>query len=97
MRPCLPQHREAFGNVVLEAKLSGLPPVVTPSGDLPDLIAHRENGWICAEPTADAIAEGLAFFLDNPHRLSDAGRAARESARDFSLEKFTDAWVQVFA
>lgn len=95
--PSLPQQREAFGNVVLEAKLSGVPSVVTPSGDLPDLVAHRENGWLCSEPTADAIAEGIAFFLDNPVRLTDAGRAARESARDFSVEKFADAWVQVFA
>jgi glycosyltransferase involved in cell wall biosynthesis len=95
--PSLPQQREAFGNVVLEAKLSGLPSVVTPSGDLPDLVAHRENGWVCGEPTADAIAEGIAFFLDNPVRLVHAGRAAHESAREFSAEKFADAWVQVFA
>jgi hypothetical protein len=95
--PSLPQQREAFGNVVLEAKLSGLPSVVTPSGDLPELVAHRENGWVCAESTADAIAEGIAFFLDNPVRLVTAGRAAHESAREFSAEKFADAWVQVFA
>jgi glycosyltransferase involved in cell wall biosynthesis len=95
--PSLPEQREAFGNVVLEAKLSGLPSVVTPSGDLPDLVVHRENGWICADATAGAIAAGIQFFLDDSVRLVDAGRAARDSARQFSSEKFAEAWVQVFA
>lgn len=95
--PSLPEQREAFGNVVLEAKLSGLPSVVTPSGQLADLVAHRVDGWVCREPTAAAIAEGIAFFLDNPMRLSEAGQAARASARAFSLERFGESWSQVFA
>src|SRR5262249_30985607 len=95
--PSRPEQREAFGNVVLEAKLSGLPSVVGPSGELPELVTHRENGWVCAEPTAESLAEGIAFFLGSPDRLSAAGQAAHRSASAFSSERFVDAWSQVFA
>ena len=88
--PSRPEQREAFGNVVLEAKVSGLPSVVTPSGDLPELVAHRVDGWVCAEATAEAVAEGLQYFLRCPHELARAGRAALASAERYSAERFDD-------
>jgi glycosyltransferase involved in cell wall biosynthesis len=95
--PSRPEQREAFGNVVLEAKVSGLPSVVTPSGDLPELVAHRVDGWVCTETTAEAVAEGLRFFLRCPDALASAGRAALASAEHFSAERFAVAWNTVFA
>jgi glycosyltransferase involved in cell wall biosynthesis len=95
--PSRPEQREAFGNVVLEAKMAGVPSVVSPSGDLPDLVAHEQDGWACAAPTSDALAEGIEFFITNPARLAAAGAAARQSASDYSNERFADAWSQVFA
>jgi glycosyltransferase involved in cell wall biosynthesis len=94
--PSRPEQREAFGNVVLEAKLSGLPSVVGPSGDLPDLVVHRETGWVCREATAAALAEGLAFFFDDDERLRAGGRAALASAAAYSPERFSESWSHVF-
>ena len=94
--PSRPEIREAFGLVVLEAKLSGLPSVVLPSGNLPSLIDHRTNGWVCAQATAAALSEGLAFFLTEPSRLAAARVAAVASAADYSPERFAEAWAAVF-
>ena len=90
------EQREAFGNVVLEAKMSGIPSVVTMSGDLPELVRHRHTGWVCPEVTADALAEGLEYFLSRPDDLSRAGLAALASAGEYSEERFADAWSAVF-
>jgi glycosyltransferase involved in cell wall biosynthesis len=68
--PSRPEQREAFGNVVLEAKVSGLPSVVMPSGDLAELVAHRRDGWVCGQVDAATLAEGLEFFLTQPEVLS---------------------------
>jgi glycosyltransferase involved in cell wall biosynthesis len=95
--PSLPEIREAFGLVVLEAKLSGVPSVVLPSGYLPNLVNHRVDGWVCRTATAEAIAEGIRFFLDDSRRLQSAGEAARQSAQQFSPERYAAAWQQVFA
>lgn len=94
--PSRPEQREAFGNVVLEAKVSGLPSVVLPSGDLADLVAHRSDGWVCASFDADALAEGLGFFLTRPDELARASSAAKASAEQYSEERFTTAWNDVF-
>jgi len=83
--------------VLLEAKLSGLPSVVTPSGNLPEMIEHQRNGWVCPRADADAIAEGLEFFLTRPDELAAAGRAALASADRYSEGRFAAAWARVFA
>jgi glycosyltransferase involved in cell wall biosynthesis len=95
--PSLPELREAFGLVVLEAKLSGLPSVVTPSGNLPEMIEHQRDGWICPRADVEAIAEGLEFFLGRPERLESAGKAAIASADRYSETRFASAWAEVFA
>jgi glycosyltransferase involved in cell wall biosynthesis len=76
--------------------MSGVPSVVSPSGDLPELVAHQQDGWVCDETTADALAEGLEFFMTSATRLAAAGLAARASASLFSNERFAAAWSEVF-
>jgi glycosyltransferase involved in cell wall biosynthesis len=95
--PSRREQREAFGLVVLEAKLSGLPSVVGPSGNLPELVDHRRTGWVCDGDSAQALAEGLKFFLGDAPRLHAAGVAARESADAYSEDRFAKAWAAVFA
>jgi glycosyltransferase involved in cell wall biosynthesis len=94
--PSRPEQREAFGNVVLEAKVSGLPSVVLPSGDLPELVAHRVDGWVCDRVDPEALALGLEFFLTRPDDLAAAAAAAKASAQRYSGERFATAWAGVF-
>jgi glycosyltransferase involved in cell wall biosynthesis len=94
--PSRPSIREGFGIVSLEAKEAGIPSVVFPTGALPEVIEHRRDGWVCGEATAEALAEGLDYFLSDPVRRAAAGRAARASLDRFSREKFAAAWWAVF-
>ncbi|MBM3778638.1 MAG: glycosyltransferase family 4 protein [Acidimicrobiia bacterium] len=94
--PSQPEQREAFGIVNVEAKLAGLPSVVTPYGALPELFVHQQDGWICRDGSAEAIAEGLAWFLADPIRTAEAGRAALRSAERFSRERFVVSWLAAF-
>jgi glycosyltransferase involved in cell wall biosynthesis len=94
--PSLIEIREAFGNVVAEAKFKGRPSVVTRSGALPEIVVHRQDGWVCPEVTPDRLAEGIDYFLSDPERLYAASRAARESyVRSFSRERFEDQWAHL--
>jgi glycosyltransferase involved in cell wall biosynthesis len=95
--PSRPDLREGFGLVVLEAKLSGVPSVVTPSGNLPEMIEHGHDGWICSRADATEIAEGLEFFLTRPEERMRAGQSAITSAARYSEERFAAAWARVFA
>jgi glycosyltransferase involved in cell wall biosynthesis len=94
--PSRPEQRESFGNVVLEAKAAGLPSVVTASGGLPELIAHRDDGWVCTEATAEALAEGIGYFLSRPDERGRAAAAALASVARYSEQRFVCAWNKVF-
>lgn len=90
---------EPLGNVVVEAKKSGLPSIVFPSGGLPELIEHEVDGFICASKTQDALLEGLCHYLDADADYREAsGREARNSLNRLGItrDKFTDAWVKVY-
>jgi len=95
--PSLPELREGFGLVVLEAKLAGVPSVVTPSGNLPEMIDHRRDGWLSARADAESLAEGLQYFLANPDVRDRAGRAALASAQRYDEHRFASAWARVFS
>jgi glycosyltransferase involved in cell wall biosynthesis len=91
--PSLPEIREGFGLVVLEAKNAGVPSIVGASGALPDLVEHGVDGWVARTPTADALAEGLEYFLAEPSRRAAAAAAARRSLARFSTVAFEDGWM----
>jgi glycosyltransferase involved in cell wall biosynthesis len=71
---------EGFGMVITEAMSQGLPVITTPNTAGPDLIRDGHNGFIVPVRDADALAEKMAWCLDNPHMLADMGRAAAQTA-----------------
>jgi glycosyltransferase involved in cell wall biosynthesis len=87
--------REGMPSVVLEAKQSRIPSVVTRTGSLPELVEHRVDGWI-AEDDAASIAEGLRYFLEHGDRRRSAGEAARRSLDKFSQATFEERWLREF-
>jgi glycosyltransferase involved in cell wall biosynthesis len=94
--PSRPEIREAFGLVVAEAKEAAVPSVVTRSGGLPELIEHGRDGWVCTDARAEAIADGLEYFLTDRPRRDEAAAAAHLSVRRVSRAAFAGAWLEVF-
>lgn len=90
--PSLPDTRESFGLVVLEAKAAARPSVVFRSGALSELVTHGEDGWVCEHPTAEDLAEGLAHFLSSPAHFAAACQAAHRSADRYKWDVFARAW-----
>ncbi|MBI3790172.1 MAG: glycosyltransferase family 4 protein [Gemmatimonadetes bacterium] len=86
--PSLPEMYEGMPGVVIEAKAARLPTVAFAVGPFPEMIAHRVTGWLAREVTAEALAEGLRWFLDDPARRDAAGVAAEASGAAYSKERF---------
>lgn len=85
---------EAFGNVVMEAKREGTPSVVYPSGGLPETVEHGVDGVVCREPTATALAEGIAWTLDRLATSPGLRQTVRQSSEArFGEVRFRAAWA----
>ncbi len=73
-----PSETDTYGNVVLEAQASGVPPLVTNSGGPKFLVRHGETGFICDSPAA--FAESLLALMQNAQLRADVRAAARRAA-----------------
>jgi glycosyltransferase involved in cell wall biosynthesis len=81
-----PSRQDNLPNTAIEAQACGTPVVAFDIGGLPDIVVHRESGWLAkAFDTAD-LAAGIQWVIE------DAGRRARlgESARGFALERYSE-------
>ena len=85
--PSRPEMLEGMPGVVIEAKHAGRPTVAFDLGPFPEMIAHRDTGWLAPELSANALAEGLAWCLDIS-RWPALSTATLASARTYSRERF---------
>ncbi|MDP5307544.1 glycosyltransferase [Paracoccus spongiarum] len=65
---------------VVEAMLSGTPVVGFPVGNVPDLVSHRDTGYIAAYEDAEDFARGLAWALEAPDQVPALERRLRGHA-----------------
>jgi glycosyltransferase involved in cell wall biosynthesis len=85
---------DTFPNTVLEALACGLPVIGTAVGGIPEQIVHGKTGWLVPEKDPGAVADSILALLNDPEKLRDFSRAAREDAVErFSLSRFIQANV----
>lgn len=91
---------EGLGMVLLEAMARGRPVVTTPTGGIPDAVRDGETGLLVPPDDPAALAEAIAYLLDNPgvsSRLAAQGRrwveehASRASAGRRYAELYREA------
>ena len=90
-----PSQIEIFPNVVLEAKASALPVLVSSAGGPAKLVRHpgpaqREDGFVVASNDSYVWAEAIASLLHDPARRRAMGEEARRT-----IERTWPSWQQV--
>lgn len=88
-----PSLADGFGYVVAEAMASGIPVIVTSSTGASDLIIDGHNGYIIPPADSAAIRDRLAHLAAHPVLVREMGRAARETARSLTFQKFRRRYV----
>ena len=78
----MPSRQDNLPNTVIESLACGTPVVAFNIGGLPDMIDHRQNGWLAQPFDTTDLAAGIAWVLaDMPRRaaLCTAARATAET------------------
>ena len=92
----LASHWEGMPMAVIEAMAAGLPVVATAAGGVPELVDHEATGLLVPPGDTRALAEALALLARDSARRQQFGRAARERARSFGLDRMIAAYAQLF-
>ncbi len=93
----LPSATEGLSNAMLEALATGLPVVATEVGGAPDVIKHRESGWLVLPRQADDLANALiTLFNLEEMRLNLGAKGRRKVVAEYSLEATADRLVALY-
>ena len=89
-------HSEGLGSAILMAMAAGVPVVASNVGGIPEIVRHRENGWL-AENEPEAIAAAIRELLsDRPLARSLAARARQTVAEKFSLDQMIHSTIHLY-
>ena len=88
---------EGFGLMILEAMSAGLPIIsyACPCGPK-DLVRENDNGFLVQPQDEKLLAERICRLIEDDDLRQKMGASARESAKDYDIEKITKMWMNLF-
>ncbi len=73
----LPSKQDNLPNIILESMSCGTPIVGFDAGGIPDIIRHKENGFLARAGNVGALATAISEALDDLDALRKCGERAR--------------------
>jgi len=93
----LPSYSEGLPYALLEAMASGVVPVVTPVGAVPEVVAAGEQGLFVEPRDADAIAGAIAELAHDRAILARMSAACRKRAAEaYSLQRLGEDFSALY-
>ncbi|MCQ2520947.1 MAG: glycosyltransferase [Lachnospiraceae bacterium] len=81
----VPSDQENYSNTVLESQCCGVPVVAFSIGGMPDLIEHKQNGYLAKYQDINDLAEGMNFCANNKEAMVVYTRNKVKNTNSFSL------------
>ena len=83
-------HTDAFSLTVLEGLATGTAILATAVDGTPEMIRHKENGWLVPARDQQKLADAMRLLLSDQNLRKELGSTGRrESIARFSIERFT--------
>ncbi len=83
---------------ILEALSTGLPVLAFPTGGIPELVVHKEHGYIAAYKDLADLTNGLEWLINLPRDQYAAIAAAcrKRAVEKFSLDQMVDNYLNLY-
>jgi len=93
----LPSESESFGLAALEAMACGVPPIVSNSGGLPEVVDDGETGFMLPIGDVEGMAGKALYLLRNEDNRRAMGERARGTAlKRFNITMMLDAYEELY-
>lgn len=88
---------EGISNSIMEYMVMAKPVVATNCGGSRELVLDGETGFLVPVGDAEALADRIAYLLDNPDAARRMGQAGKKHIEDnFSLKAMVDQTVSIY-
>lgn len=88
--------KEAFGLVLLEAMVAGLPLIATAVGGIPEIVTSERNGLLVPAKDSEALAQAMMWLLDHPHKKQEMSMYNKEDVKKFSVQQMALKTAQLY-
>ncbi len=93
----LPSATEGLSNALLEAMATGLAVIATEVGGAPDVIQHKESGWLVRPRQPDDLLNALITLFNLDEMRRNLGQAARQKmVQAYSLQATAEQLVALY-
>ena len=94
----LPSKREAFGLVLLEAMIAGLPIIASDTGGIPEIIENKKNGILVEPENSGKIATALIALISHPEKRKKLAAAGAEIVHEkFEAKKMAEEYGKIYS
>lgn len=88
---------EAFGLIVAEGQMAGLPAIASDIGGLKEIVVNNESGFLVPPGSSDALAKAITRLLEDSTLRRKMGNRGRELALgQFDLEVCATRYLDLF-
>ncbi len=77
-----PSLEDNLPNTIMESLSCGTPVVAFKTGGIPEMIEHKQNGYLAEYKSVGDLAQGICWMLEDKNRLTDLGEKARQKVLD---------------
>ena len=93
----LPSLEDNLPNTVMEMLSIGVPVVAFNTGGLPDLIDHKQNGYLAFYKSAESLAKGIAWIITDLEYSPRLRKEARKKVLyNFEKNLVADQYIEVY-
>ncbi len=86
----LPSLGEGMALSAIEAASCGLPLILSENTGLEELVRDGINGFVVPIQSTEALIDKITYFIENPGKIEEMGRKARETAEEYSWDRYSD-------
>lgn len=88
--------RENLPNMIMESMACKTPVVAFNVGGIPEMIDHKENGYLAKYKSAEDLAKGMLWLLENDNFNSIQENARKKVINSYSEKVVAQKYIQVY-